>query len=543
MDTAAVAVRDLGKTFHVPRERYTTVRERLVDRFRPEPPEVLRALDRVSFEVRRGEFFGIAGRNGSGKSTLLRCIAGIYEYDEGAVEVRGRLAPFIERGIGFKPDMTARENALISGIMLGLTREEARRRLDSVIAFAGLEDFAEMKLRNFSSGMAVRLAFSVTIQVEADVVLVDEVLAVGDAAFQERCYEELERLKGEGRTVLFVTHGMDALREHCDRMLLLDRGRVESIGAPDEIVDRYEEISSRDAERQRARAEETAIGGGGTAPVLPSSPATYRPLAVGESLRHLAGLTANLAVSEFRQQYLSSALGYVWSVLRPLLYFAILYAVFSNVTGIGSGVEHYPVYLLSGIVLWTFFAETASRGVTSLTGNAPMLRKMRFPRLAIPVSVVLRALFNLGINLVVVAAFVLAVGIEPRLTWLEVPMLIGLLAIFAAGIAMLLSALFVRYRDVSEMWQVASQFLFFGSPILYVGSRYPDAIQGVLSVSPLAAILTEMRHAMIDPAAPSAAESVGGAPFLLIPFAIVAGLFGLGLWFFNREAPRVAERL
>ena len=541
----AVVVRGVSKTFYIPPQRHTTVKERLVDRFRSEPSDERRALEDVSFKVSRGEFFGIVGRNGSGKTTLLRCIAGIYDYDQGSIEVSGRLAPFIELRVGFKQAMTARENALLSAVMLGLSKEEATRRLDEIIAFAGLEDSAEMKVRNFSSGMTVRLAFSIAIQVEADVLLVDEVLAVGDAAFKQRCYDELERLKSEGRTLLFVTHSMDAIASHCDRAVLLDSGRIVSIGSPQEIASEYEAINTRNAEQERARADDAKAPETRTSdsPVAIGPPATYRPAAIGDSVNRFFTLTTSLAVAEFKLHYLGSALGYLWSALRPLAYFGILYVLFSKVSDVGSGVENYGVYLLAGIVLWTFFTETVSGGVTSLTRNEGLLRKMRFPRLAIPASIVLRSLFNLGINLLLVAGFVFAVGITPRLSWLEVPLLILLLGLLAGGLGMLLSALYVRYRDASQIWQVARQLLFFGSPILYVAGRYPEAVQEVLSLSPIAVILTQMRHAVVDPDAPSAAASVGGGTLLLIPLAITLGIFCLGLWFFSREAPRVAERL
>ncbi len=159
---------------------------------------MLQAVDDVTVDVGQGEFFGIVGRNGSGKSTLLKCLAGIYNADGGTIEVRGRLSPFIELGVGFNPDLIARDNVIINGIMLGLSRREALARFDDIVAFAELEEFMDLKLKNYSSGMHVRLAFAVAIQVDADVVLIDEVLAVGDASFQQKCYDEFARLKRQG---------------------------------------------------------------------------------------------------------------------------------------------------------------------------------------------------------------------------------------------------------------------------------------------------------------------------------------------------------
>ena len=239
----AVAVESLGKTFRLPHQQYTTLKERLLHPFRSSTYDELRALRDVSFEVPEGEFFGIVGRNGSGKSTLLKCLAGIYEPDHGGVTVNGRLSPFIELGVGFNPDLPARDNVVINAILLGLSRRDAQERFDEVIAFAELEDFVDLKLKNYSSGMSVRLGFSVAIQVDADVLLVDEVLAVGDASFQQKCFEQFHRLKDEGKTILFVTHDMAAVERFCDRALLLEHGRIVDLGEPRAIARAYNELN------------------------------------------------------------------------------------------------------------------------------------------------------------------------------------------------------------------------------------------------------------------------------------------------------------
>ncbi|MEX2195739.1 MAG: ABC transporter ATP-binding protein [Thermoleophilaceae bacterium] len=233
----------MSKTFRLPHERTHTLKERMVNPLRRSSAEEFRALDGVSFEVRSGEFFGIVGRNGSGKSTLLKCMAGIYSVDRGEIAVAGRVSPFIELGVGFNPDLTARDNVVINGVMLGLTPKEARRRFDEVIAFAELEEFVDLKLKNYSSGMHVRLAFAVMAQIEADVLLIDEVLAVGDAAFQQKCFDEFERMRRKGCTILFVTHSMAQVERFCDRALVLERGELVSIGDPAEVATLYNELN------------------------------------------------------------------------------------------------------------------------------------------------------------------------------------------------------------------------------------------------------------------------------------------------------------
>ena len=240
---AAVSVGHLSKTFRLPHQRYSTLKERALHPFRSRTFDELHAVRDVTFDVYEGEFFGIVGRNGSGKSTMLKCLAGIYPPDGGETSVRGRLSPFIELGVGFNPDLTARDNVIINAVMLGLTRKQARERFDEIIAFAELEEFLDLKLKNYSSGMSVRLAFSVAIQVDADVLLVDEVLAVGDAAFQQKCFEEFHRIKQQGRTVIFVTHDMGAVERFCDRALLMERGRLVSVGEPARIAREYTELN------------------------------------------------------------------------------------------------------------------------------------------------------------------------------------------------------------------------------------------------------------------------------------------------------------
>ena len=245
--TPAVVVHHVDKAFKLPHQQYHTLKERALHPFRSNTFDVLQAVDDVTFEVAEGEFFGIVGRNGSGKSTLLKCLAGIYDVDAGDLHVRGRLSPFIELGVGFNMDLTARDNVMINAIMLGLTRQQARERFDDIIAFAELEDFLDLKLKNYSSGMTVRLAFSVAIQVDAEVLLIDEVLAVGDASFQQKCFAEFHRLKDEGRTILFVTHDMSAVERFCDRAMLIEKGRMVDIGEPAAIARRYNEINFRRA--------------------------------------------------------------------------------------------------------------------------------------------------------------------------------------------------------------------------------------------------------------------------------------------------------
>jgi ABC-2 type transport system permease protein len=264
---------------------------------------------------------------------------------------------------------------------------------------------------------------------------------------------------------------------------------------------------------------------------------------VNDDLRRFASLTWTLATTEWKLRFYGSALGYVWSLARPFLLFGVIYLVFAEFADLGDEVAHYPVYILFSMVLFNFFAETTNGSLVSLVARENLLRKVRFPRLAIPLSVALTALFNLGMTLVAVLIFAVASGVYPEWSWLELPVIIVLLAMLAIGVGMLLSALFVRYRDIAPIWDVVAQALFYASPVLYATTMLPEEYQHPYAASPIAALLAQMRHAVIEPGAPSAWEAIGGAERLVIPLGLIFGLFALGCWYFNRQAPRIAENL
>jgi ABC-2 type transport system permease protein len=268
-----------------------------------------------------------------------------------------------------------------------------------------------------------------------------------------------------------------------------------------------------------------------------------RPSIIGSDARRFWNLTWMLAATDFKLRFYGSVLGYVWTLARPFLFFGVIYFVFTEIVGLDKSVRYYGVYILFGLVLFNFFGEAVGGCVNCLVTRENLLRKMRFPRLVIPLSVVLTALMNLGMTLIAVVIFALISGVRPGAGWLELPLLIAALAMLATGIGLLLSALFVRFRDVQPIWEVISQMLFYASPVLYVTTLVPEAYQQIYMMSPIAAVLSQMRHAVIDPSAPSAAALAGGAQWLLIPAAIVVGLFVLGLYVFGREAPKIAENL
>ena len=244
MDDIAIKVDKVAKDFLLLHDKARTIKSLFtsLSKRRRKNREVLHALKDVSLEVKKGEFFGIVGRNGSGKSTLLKMLAGIYQPTAGTIKVNGKLVPFIELGVGFNPELTGRENVYLNGAMMGFSTKETDAMYDEIVAFAELKEFMDQKLKNYSSGMQVRLAFSVAIKAQADILLVDEVLAVGDADFQRKCYDYFKSLKKNKKTVVFVSHDMEAVKEFCDRALLIDSNRVRTIGETTKVANEYLEI-------------------------------------------------------------------------------------------------------------------------------------------------------------------------------------------------------------------------------------------------------------------------------------------------------------
>ncbi len=245
MSNVAVSIQNVKKQFHLPHEKEDSLKFKIVNSFKKNKAtghNIYKALNGINIEIQKGEFIGILGRNGAGKSTLLKIIAEIYQPSEGKVKVNGMLVPFIELGVGFNPNLSGRDNVFLNGAMLGFNRKEIEKMYNSIVEFAELEDFMDQKLKNYSSGMKVRLAFSMAIRSDADILLLDEVLAVGDAAFQKKCNDYFESLKERKKTIIFVTHNMGAVKRYCTRAVLIEKGKVVADGAPEEIADKYEEL-------------------------------------------------------------------------------------------------------------------------------------------------------------------------------------------------------------------------------------------------------------------------------------------------------------
>jgi ABC-2 type transport system permease protein len=267
------------------------------------------------------------------------------------------------------------------------------------------------------------------------------------------------------------------------------------------------------------------------------------PSALGGGWRRAAELLYLIAVTDFKRTYFGTVLGYLWSLARPLMLFGVLLAVFTQVFRVGSQVPHYPVLLLLNVVLFGFFSEATTTAVTSIVGQESVVRKTQFPRLVIPLAVVLTSLFNLSLNLAVVFVFVLAFGVGPMWTWLLFPVVLVLLVVITVAVSMLVASLFPRFRDIAIMWTVASTVLFYGTPVLYPLDVVPHTLRDVIVLNPLAPLFELARKWIIDPGAPGPSAVAGGFAHLLPAIFIYVGTCILAVWVFNREAPRIAEEL
>jgi ABC-2 type transport system permease protein len=270
------------------------------------------------------------------------------------------------------------------------------------------------------------------------------------------------------------------------------------------------------------------------------------PSALGSDRRRFWQLTRALAMTDFKLRFFGSALGYLWQLMRPLMLFGVLLLVFTKVAKFGDAVPHYAEGLLLGIVLFTFFSEATGGAVTSLVNRESLVRKIEFPRLAVPLSVVLQATFNLGLNMIAVMVFVLASGVEVRWTWLELPLIVAAIGVLATGASMLLSAAYVRYRDVSPIWDVITQILFYASGVFFSYETIKDQhakLANFMALNPIGALLQQARHALLGPAYATAPTAAGGWGLLLVPIGFTVLLFVGGFLYFDRQAPRIAEEL
>lgn len=272
----------------------------------------------------------------------------------------------------------------------------------------------------------------------------------------------------------------------------------------------------------------------------------YGPSAMGGDRRRFFELTLTLARTEFKVRYFGSALGYLWSLIRPLLFFGVIYVFFTQILNLSKGVPHYGVYLLTGIVLWSYLAEATGGCVNCLVARESLLRKIRFPRMVVPLSVSLTATFNLALNGIVVVVFALLNGLSPSFRWLELIPIALAFVVLASGLGMLLSALYVRFRDVQPIWDVALQAWFYCSPVMYVAARYNQFaphFERLALLNPAGTLLTQMGHAVIGGPKYPSAVTAAGLPTVLASLALIVVIFALGAWVFTREAPRVAENL
>ncbi|HEX6416340.1 MAG TPA: polysaccharide ABC transporter ATP-binding protein [Candidatus Saccharimonadales bacterium] len=255
-EKTAVKVTNLRKEFILPQHKNASIKQAFVNIAKKNGKVTQTVLDGISFEVEKGDFFGIVGRNGSGKSTMLKILAGVYEPTAGSVELNGKLTPFIELGVGFNPELSGRDNVFLNGALLGFTRKQMQDMYDDIVSFAELEPFMDQKLKNYSSGMQVRLAFSIAIKAKNEILIFDEVLAVGDEAFQRKCLDVFETYKAEKQTVILVTHDMETVRQYCNKALLLDKGEIIEFGNPRKVANKYSKLNQEEIDGDVSKKNE-----------------------------------------------------------------------------------------------------------------------------------------------------------------------------------------------------------------------------------------------------------------------------------------------
>jgi len=248
-----IKIKNISKKFNIPTEKTNTFRSYFLNPFHRSKTKTFRALKSISLNIKKGEFIGIIGDNGSGKSTLLKIIAGIYTPDKGEIIVNGKIVPFLELGVGFNPELSGRENIFLNGTILGMKRKFLEKKFNDIIEFAGLEKFMDLPLKNYSSGMQVRLAFSIAIQTKADIYLLDEILSVGDASFQEKCLDKVNELKSKGATIIFVSHSLETIKSFCSKVIWLDDGKIKSVGSADKVVSDYIQSINKETEKKKSK--------------------------------------------------------------------------------------------------------------------------------------------------------------------------------------------------------------------------------------------------------------------------------------------------
>lgn len=264
MSEVAIKVDNVSKSFKLPHEKHGSLKNLFVNMLgRGKKYEKQEVLKNISLEINKGEFFGIVGRNGSGKSTLLKLLAGVYSPNKGHVHVNGKLTPFIELGVGFNPELSGRDNVFLNGALLGFSKKEMESMYDDIVEFAELEKFMDQKLKNYSSGMQVRLAFSIAIKAQSDILLLDEVLAVGDQAFQQKCLDIFDKYKKEKQTVILVTHDMETVKKYCNRALLINEGQIIETGEPYSVANKYtklnQEVIYRETQKNNFQTSENSL--------------------------------------------------------------------------------------------------------------------------------------------------------------------------------------------------------------------------------------------------------------------------------------------
>ena len=504
-----IIVDHVYKSFDIYMDKANSLKEKMLfwNRNRKEKREVLKD---INLTIKNGEAVGLIGVNGSGKSTLLKLMTKIIYPNKGKIITNGKLTSLLELGAGFHPDFSGRENIYFNASIFGLTKKQIDSRLDNIIEFSELGAYIDNPVRTYSSGMYMRLAFAVAINVDADILLVDEVLAVGDQHFQEKCIAKMKELKEQGKTMVFVTHSLGTVKDFCNRAIWLNQGEIQMDGEPDPVIDAYLKATTQNSEERNNQIN------------LVKDLYNYRELLKTNIKKDVGG------------KYKNSVLGVLWSFINPLLQIAVYALVFQVI--LKSDIDNYTVYLCCGLIPWQYFSSVVLRGAATIIDNGNIIKKVYFPREILPISVVTSEGVNFLISTIIILGFVIfgGIGLSWNILWYFLIFIIQF--IVSIGVAFIVSSLTVYFRDLQHLLGIFMQLLFYATPIVYAISSVPAGLQWIVKINPMSYLIEGYRAIFYNRTMP---DFQG----LLIALAMGIVLCLIGYFVFKKLEKKFAEEL
>lgn len=465
-------------------DRINSLKEWMVHRLRRIPLSITKveALRHVNLKLESGECLGLIGHNGSGKSTLLKVIAGILVPKEGQIYRHGRMTSLIELGAGFDPELSGIENIVLACSLAGLSLKEIEADMESIIDFAELKDVIHRPVKTYSSGMYARLGFACATVRDPEVILIDEVLAVGDENFQKKCFTRLQELKSKGRSMVLVSHDMSTIQSFCDHVGVLNKGQLVFYGEPEKGIQCYRDLFKDNTPLKEEIPFEFGeyIGD------------TVHTGKIQEFKKNLQ-IISLMVKKDLKIRYRNSFLGYLWSMLNPLLMMTVLGVVFTKFM---SFELPYPyLFFLSGILPWNFFSQSLSSGIHSIVNNTALLKKVAIPTYIFPVVTVMAVFVNMIFAMVPYTAVALFSGMN-IVSFLMFPIMAIIFFFFVTGCTLILSTINVFFRDIGHMLESILQIVFYATPIVYPITRIPESLVKYFALNPLAIYINAIRSSL-----------------------------------------------